>query len=183
MTTLFHASMSKLLSANSTATSFALSASGFADMPAGTVTMLDGLRGDYRSIELIFYGDGADDSTFDYRVWLIARLAGSSRVRASLHSYGTATLSTVVGSSLDVVSASERFADTLTNTRATASSPYGHGAAMESAYGASTQVYSPGSNGDAARLIIPDVGGADAVWVDFDLTGATGANALYRLVR
>lgn len=156
-----------------------------------------GLR--HRFAHLIPYGSGSDNTTFDYKIWLLycgldpsllpAKTAWTDGYLALLGS-GTATLSTVVGASGSLVAATERYADTLTFNLATASgagtvaSPLGEGETLINAYGSvAPQVYSPAGNLHPARLILPHLCGADALVIECDLTGATGHNFLVNVGR
>lgn len=170
----------KYLSTNSTASAFTYTAGGRTTLASGSVTTIklpDGARG----VRLVPYGEGSDNTTFDYRVWLVRRPAGATGGVAEIEYYGggTATLSTAVGSSTDLVGSSERFADTLTWTvGTTATTPKGIGALIEASNGLGTSfVYSPADN-TPASLTIPDCGGAIEVLIDFDMTGATSGNFL-----
>lgn len=116
-------------------------------------------------IQVMFFGTGSDDTTFDARfigwncvsdgtLWVPTLLAGVS-----------CTLSTVVGVTNADVVATERFADTMT------------GASYNPSAG--VVIVSPTSNIAPAHITL-DVLGSDLVQVVYDMTGATNANALVR---
>jgi len=143
----------------------------------------------FRGVKLGFGGSGADNSTANYRVWLVSLGFGgleaanspdySSAIDAEVVQYigdtSTVTLSTLNGVSGGLYTTSERIADTLTITSA------GIGSSLETAYdlGVAT-AYSPTGN-VPAKLIIPDLGRVHGFIVEFDLTGATAMNFDYEL--
>ena len=133
-----------------------------------------------------FFGDGADNSTFDYRIWAWTPSKTNPSVGyTTLIGFGTATLSTLLGSSSanSVVGAAEEVADTLTFTVATdATTPKGPWSKILASLGGSADVYSPANN-TSAMLLLPELGSIQGFFFDFDLTGATGANAGVELFR
>lgn len=151
--------------------------------------------GSFKGARITFFGLGADNSTFTYRVYLVKRSKDSSAASGlgggvtRLYCTGTATLSALTGEGAQTATAgvrsTERLADTLTKTLATSSTtPKGSGATVEKSSSASAaDLYSPGSDAEAAYLEINDLQDADGIYIDFDLTGATGANALVELKR
>lgn len=160
------------------------------------------LLGDYRGARIQMFGTGADNDTANYRIWLVRGLYSSGAtydmpeaskcLDVELVPYiadtSTATLSTVLG--IGTVApqplTSERFADTLTATlSSTATTPPGPATDLEAAYAlGSARAYSPAANASAAELYIPDFGaGVMGFIIEWDLTGATGMNALVELTR
>lgn len=141
--------------------------------------------GTYRGAVFVPFGEGADGSTFNFRLWILDRNAASQGAKDdmwALYGYGSAALCGSVGASGLQVGASERFCDTITWTPCTASTtPIGIGGVYEDAFllGASA-AFSPGSD-IPGRVVVPDIGGAYSFFFDFDLTGATAANMLYTL--
>lgn len=119
------------------------------------------------NLQLVFFGAGNDDTTFDYRVNGWAKV-GSLWVNTLL-AQGTATLSTTTGVASADVTNSYRFADTLDID-----------APASDVEGVSAQLVSP-ANQSPAHLLL-DVRGYSLVTVKFDLTGATSANCLYRFI-
>lgn len=170
----------KMLSTNSTASAFTYTAGGRATLGTSVTTIK--MNAGSRGLRLVAFGEGSDNTTFDYRVWVVRRPRGSTGGTCEIAYFGggTATLSTSVGSSTDIVTSSERFADTLTWTvSTTATTPKGIGALVEASNGLGTSwVYSPADNTPAV-LSIPDLDGAIEVLIDFDMTGATSGNFLY----
>lgn len=145
----------------------------------------------FRGMKFQFFGSGADNSTFDYRVWIIGRGLGSGRQwnpsgslgdwSLTYYGGGTATLSTATGAAASgtPILSSERIADTVTWTIGTTSTtPKGVAGLIEASNGLGVSwVYSPADN-TPAWLSIPDFDGAWGVLVEFDLTGATAANCV-----
>lgn len=156
---------------------FALAGGNFATIPefgseAGFYPL-----GDARGLRLFFCGTGADNSTFDYKIWLISTttefLAIPTDFIRELYGSGTATLGTALG--LATAFSTDRIADTLTWTASAACT------ALEAAFGlGSSDKYSPASNG-IASLFIPNLPGS-GIQIEFDLTGATAANAVIQRV-
>ena len=117
------------LATSSTQASFTLAAGRTVTNPesANTRAVLATGTG-FRGVRMQFFGSGADNATFDYRVWLVRRGLGSGRQWNpsgslgdwSLEYYGggTATLSTAVGAAASgtPVLSGERIADTVTWT-------------------------------------------------------------------
>lgn len=139
----------------------------------------------FLSARLRFIGTGADNSTYDYRLWA-AHAALSGEIFVDFLGSGTATLGTTLGSthpdslvSPGVLRGGERLADTLSFTAATdATTPKGPFAAQQTGFGQGTaQAYSPADN-TAAQLILPMVAQYAFLFIEFDLTGASGANVL-----
>ena len=136
------------------------------------------LPGDNAKVRACFYGEGADNSTFDVKV------IGWSRVWAdgaavdppanpdktvewipTAIAFLTVTLGTTTGVAAGVVGGTaNRFADTI----AQAAGGYGAG---------DLRVVSPGDN--LPGYIEVPTSGFQMIGLYFDLTGATAANALY----
>lgn len=146
--------------------------------------------------QFIFFGVGANNTTFDYRIWAVFRLSNADAVTGGevqpsidpnvLVQYaggGTATLCQIAGAtSGTAVLAAETFADTLTwAASSSATAPKGPITDAETAFSEGTStVFSPTSTTSEgiAQLFVPC--GARAIgWiVDFDMTGATSGNVL-----
>lgn len=144
------------------------------------------------------FGSGADNATINaFRVWGVSAYVASGTVLSRQPApgeiiaielfhvgQGTATLSAAVGaSSSDLLSTSERLADTITWATATsATTPSGPQTQIEAnipiGYCAA---YSPA--GDAPALLdLPCIGHPNATWgwlIEFDVGTATAANAIY----
>ena len=143
---------------------------------------------DARGFRLTFFGTGADNATFDYRIWAVIgdRVVLDTPTDFMLEYFGggTATLSTLMGASAtSLITSSERIADTLTFTLATSiTTPKGPATVWESYYNLGDTInYSPTAN-NAASLIIPNFT-AGSMIVEFDLTGATAANCTIERTR
>jgi hypothetical protein len=147
----------------------------------------------YRGMRVVFFGAGADNSTFNYRVWAVfPRTASTAPLNTFTQSNitsvatvcfgtGTGTLSTLVGEG-DLVPTDERYADELTFVVTDGTTtPTGIGDVFSSAYNLGTPAaYNPANN-SPAMLIIPDISNAYGLVFEFDVTGATSVNALIEL--
>lgn len=149
----------KLLTTNATDANFASKVPTATEPTgAGALDLPRGGGGQVReNLLLLFFGVGADNTTFDARVigwrkvstlWMPVTLCEVS-----------CTLSAVVGVAGQPVVDTERFADTITVNK-------GLGA-----------VYTPTADAQAAMLLVASEGCAK-VEVIFDMTGATSGNAL-----
>lgn len=139
-----------------------------------------------RGVRLTPFGKGADNATFDYKVWLVEYLVNRSKnqVEAAilrLWATGTATLSSALtpASGSTNLNTNEIRGDGVTITGA------GVYTAINTANGGSlsVQAYAPADDINDAVVVIPDIFDADGVLIEMDLTGATEANWLYRLTR
>lgn len=145
---------------------------------------LGGVDNLLRGFEVQIIGTGADDSTINLKLWRVRRSAsrvdGTQPVTASLELLGTAvaTLSTAtLASGDDLLASGEtytamRIADTIVWTTG------GIEAAMNVAVGSGGINASGVVANTPATLFVPDLGGADALLIEFDLGTATGADAL-----
>ncbi len=141
----------------------------------------------YNGARLTPFGEGADNSTFDFRVftYFVEKPTTDSSiedeyVNVQYFGGGTATLSTAVGAGSSLLSGSERVADTATWTLGSSSTtPKGVGESVETArgQGRASAAWSPADNTEA-YVDVPEFGGAAGLIIDFDLTGATAANML-----
>ena len=129
--------------------------------------------GQYSDLALCPFGEGADDSTFDFRIvgWsqVVNGMGNSTPVvwKPTTIFRGTATLSTSVGVADATQTDVERDADTIT-----AGSPV----ITPSLY----TIYSPADNTPA--MLIINVLDFELMAVYFDRTGATAANLNYRWI-
>lgn len=187
----------RLLSTNSTASAAALTAGRY------TTTTLDavisgasanivslGRVGDataprQRGCEVTFVGVGADNATGSYRIWQVkrGRASGTSSQANDMElaylGAGTFTLSSSVGAaSATTVLSTERVADTVTFTQATASTtPKGIGDVLENVFGSpAAAAYSPADN-TPGRLWVPEIGNGD-LYVELWVGTATSVNAV-----
>lgn len=160
------ASYAKLLSANSTASSFASVASTTTDPSSnsGFLTLCPPAGPVPNSIILMPFGAGSDDQTFDMRVigWLPFGSPYSYWVPTILWQ-GTCTLSTAVGVAGQTTVATDRYADTIDTDIGTD--------------GVTCSRLSNAANQPASVLV--DLRGHRLIQIDFDMTGATNGNCLY----
>jgi hypothetical protein len=155
-----------------------------------TLGRADGPR--YRGVELTpFTTAGASNETFSIRVWQRKwRRASESREAQALSFelvlVGTlaCTVGTMAGVAGGAVSASEKHADTLVWTEATASTdPKGVGDKLRTIYGGGVapEAYSPA--GDLiGRFFLPDLGGGDLFLEPYTGGSADDANCLVEKV-
>ncbi len=138
--------------------------------------------GRFRGGFFVPFGVGNDNDTFNYRLWLVRRLAaGKARKDLvdeylfRLLGYGTATLSATTGSAGKVIDDTMRIADTLTWTLATdATTPKGAGEKILAALTTGTiDAYSP-ADGTPAELCVPDLGAGYEVAFEIQSAGTTG---------
>ncbi len=145
-----------------------------------------------------FFGTGTADTTFDYKVWRITRsmrrgdsaLGGDSYGDAllSLFASGTCTLGTGVGGAAlaaDGVITTEKLCDTVTMTLTSGStSPAGVGSMIRKGdTDTASMVVSAADNANQAEIFVADLLDAWGYLLEFDLTGATGANAMIQACR
>jgi hypothetical protein len=158
---------------------------GYTLLPLGTIRKQGG-DDRFAGVRLTMFGDGNDNQTFDYRVFVGFIENPSDPVEAQVVSVlylggGSATLSAAVGiSGSTLLSATERVADTLTWTLgASTTTPKGIGETIEATrgQGRASAAWSPADNSEAF-VDLPELGGAAYLILDFDMTGATGGNAL-----
>lgn len=181
-----------IVPANSTSGAFALAegftdittltAAGYGIIPLG-VCNSGPTSNSYPGARLRFFGTGADNSTFDYRLWLYTA-SGDGKGYLTYFGGGSVTLSTLAGLAgtpvpvLDsAIGTANRIADTLSFTLSSAATtPVGPWTDIYTALVApSPSAYSPVGN-KSAFLIVPEFGSATYLIAEFDLTGATSAN-------
>lgn len=177
----------RVLSSDSTATAFALAAGRkLASDIAGKVFPMRRSNGSLRArgYQIQIVGTGADNSTGSFRLWRVNYGPSGYDAELTLQASCTFTLSAAVGlgtdSAKNLVLASERYADTLAYTVATAATtPKGIGDLIVTATGAAAaQVFSP-TNDTPALIIVPDAGDCDAILPEVILGSAWGsANAI-----
>lgn len=140
----------------------------------------------YRGLpELSFFGTGADNSTFSYRVFTVERITQTNNtptdvaqlMEVRLLLSGTATLSTLVGPSSSGVAilSTERVADSVGTVAQT-----GWCTQLQAEFGSAVSSYSPADN-TRALIAVPDMGSVYGFIIDFQRATATACNALYRL--
>lgn len=134
-----------------------------ATAPIGAGVVNDPVVGDKAPdwVQVIPFGDGLDNSTFDLRVigWKVSELG---LWVPTILAQAACTLSAAVGANTFEVTASQRFADTITLTQVLAN--------------VDSKVSSP--TGDLVGSFQVETRGCVLVEVTFNLGTATGANAL-----
>lgn len=143
--------------------------------------------------QVAFFGAGNDNTTFDWRIWIVYRMISAAGVVGNDYLVdfgcsGSVILSGIVGKSGGVVTDSERFADTITAIGGGAwaigsasTAPKGTLSDAQTAYNEGTAgVFTPTSttSESIARLYLPCIARATGFIIDFDMTGATSGNAL-----
>lgn len=132
--------------------------------PTGAGVVNDPIVGDKAPdwVQVIPFGDGADNATFDLRVigWKVSDLG---LWVPTILAQAACILSSTVGSNTFEVTASQRFADTITLTQVIASS-------------VDSKLSSP--TGELVASFQVETRGCVYVEVTFNLGTATGANAL-----
>lgn len=162
----------KVLSANSTANAYAAktdAAGSTAPATAGYIDLSAGQLPDYvpNTVLLKFFGAGADNTTGGARVYGVRPCRNSANAVVSfthtLLAQYSFTLSADVGVADGLVSATERYADTITRTTG-----------IENV---SDQMLSP--TGDVSGHVLVDAKGHALLFVDPIIGTATSVNALY----
>lgn len=138
------------------------------DSAGGYITFDSGEADDYspNTIQLVFFGAGADNSTGKCRVHGVRPVltaAGQTNYAHVLLAEFAFTLSAAVGVSGGAVSASERYADTITRTLG-----------IENV---ADQIMSP--TGDTPGHVLVDVKGFPMVLIELTVGTATSVNALW----
>lgn len=136
-------------------------------VPTATAPTGDGVIGDPivqgapSWVQIVPFGDGADDATFDLRVigWKVSDLG---LWVPTILAQAACTLSAAVGVASTEVLATQRFADTITLTQVQAN--------------VDSKLSSP--TGDLVASFQVETRGSALIEVIFDLGTATGANAL-----
>lgn len=195
----------KYIASNSTQASFTLTAGrkavavtdGVMHLSGNTSHALVPLNG-ARGAAFQFFGTrtSVDNETFDARIWAgtfamissqTSPIVGPEKTQFIDLNYigeATVTLSTATGvSASDLVPATSYIGDTIVwEVGADSTTPDGIQSTLETAYGlGASAAYSPAANVPAS-LIVPNFGPlCHAFLIEFDLTGAASANALYTL--
>ncbi len=176
-----------LPTSNSTQAAFSLSAGRNTGQAFDDPLRLIALENE-QGIDIEFCGAGNEDSTIDYKVWCLKspRVDGPAMNPSAgslyLFGSGTATLGTQTGigtyfeSNFNATGETLKFADTLTFTLAA------WGTYVVNTFQLITPTaYSPTGNA-VACLTLPLLGRVcNSVVIEFDLTGATAANAMVSL--
>jgi len=132
---------------------------------------------------ITFCGTGADNATFDVRLWARIGIEGSDGQGDPAYFLQYIGVASCILSSMTGVAGSTylpttvRIVDTITWTPATtATTPAGNYTDLCTALGTTTGTVSNGSN-TPASLILPLAAECNGIMLDFDMTGATGGNA------
>lgn len=175
--------LARYLAANTVQASFALAAGFTATDPdtADHRVVRLGVDGDGKrnlGAEITFFGVGANDTTYAYRIYTVHRGRETDAWELRLFYSGSVTLGTHMGpAGGSIANDSDRFADTFAGGTVGA-----WATAVANANGSSTPVeHSPADN-TIAHLKIPDFGGAWGFLIEFDMTGATSGNALVEII-
>lgn len=139
-----------------------------------------------RAGRALFYGDAADNSTHDYRVWVALLLEGSAvddRVYLlKMICTGTFTMGAKTGrTSGGAVKTTDRFADTIgaPTLGTTGTSPKGSGDTINTAFGGTSPTVDSPADDTVAVLYLPELGNPAAVIFDLKMATAVGGNVLF----
>lgn len=185
-----HASgFQKYLETNDTSTAFTYSAAGvFTGEPATPHRVFP--LGKALIASLVFFGVGAANTTFDYRVWFVHPVhafptqgneAPSGLLLRTYAGGGTCILGTQTGVAGYPLVVADQFADSTTwIPSGVATSPIGPTVIAEGAFneGASAAFTGGTPDNTHAFVFIPCLMRATGLIVDFDMTGATSGNCL-----
>ena len=170
----------RALTTSSTATSFATLISTVTE-PTG-----DGIWSFLKvpwGIHLSFFGAGADDTTFDARIVGWDSIGTDPqltlwvpRIIASF----SCTLSTQIGIASAKLINTDRFADTLTMNTTAPQAKFTDTDSVGAATRGTIPIFSPANN-VIAWAVVP-LFGFNKIQFDFDMTGATNGNAVFREV-
>lgn len=147
-----------------------------AALPSGALSVGNTTKR-FRGVELTPFGVGAANTTYAYRVWVFKR---STSVAAGVTDdwdrqvwgSGTVTLGATAGIAARGITSANKVGDTITFT------PSAYCSTATAAYaGILPSVHSPADDTEA-RLFLPELGNAEYLWIDFDMTGATSGNFL-----
>lgn len=118
-------------------------------------------------LDVVFFGTGNDDTTFDVRVYGWAQESTTGSWEQILLAKLTCTLTALTGTANCAIGSADKIVDTIAMT-------YGND-------DVDLSIVSPANNERGAHIQI-DTKGCAIVQFDFDMTGATDANLLYRKV-
>lgn len=169
--------------ANTSATSFAISANGLmtqATLDALTIPKIGNDAGSrnaapMRGVRVVFFGTAADNTTHSWRVYGAWKIDGNAAADVQYYvgclAYGTFTLSTAVGlKDASAIKTTERIADTIVVTGATgsATTPKGPGTFINDLFGG--VLVNPWSPADdtPAVLGIKELGNPSYILMDLD---------------
>ena len=164
---------SKAASSNITATSFATSRAYSTSAPATDSSGI-AVACSANFAEITFFGAGSDGQTFDARITRVKKLQSSTATNyiGLCAKTVSCTMSATTGVSGGVLTASDRLVDIITES--TGSTEAGFVSIVPATAVAAKDA--TGENG-IAQLVV-DCRGADYLWIDFDMTGATSGNCI-----
>lgn len=143
-----------------------------------------GVSRSHRGLEIQIIGTGNNDTTIDWKLWrgLLSRPTGVLPVTAELHLMGSfvSTLSTATLAAGDDLLRAGETAGNLRLADANVFTSAGVEQALGVAMGSSGPSTPSGLANVPCPVFVPDGGCADFWLIEFDLTGATGADAIIR---
>lgn len=170
----------RALTTSSTATSFATLISKITEPSGDGIFSLNGLVANH--INVSFFGAGADNTTFDARIVGWDRIGSDPdftlwvpRILCSL----SCTLSAQVGITGAKLVATDRFADTLVVHATVAPQPtFTDVVSAAAASRGVVEIFSPAN--DLIAWAKVELEGCEKIQFDFDMTGATSGNCVFR---
>jgi hypothetical protein len=176
--------LKKALATSSTSTSFASKIPTITE-PTGAGVHDLGHSGCLSELmRVMFYGEGADDTTFDVRIigWdKTIDVSGKPLWVPQILCTLSCTLSTVVGIAGSYLTADERIADTLVvHATVAPQATYTDLVSAAAATRGTVEIFSPANNLVAWANV--KLHGCRKVEFSFDMTGATNGNVLFRLL-
>lgn len=159
----------KLLTANSTSTGFTASyiaPVAAASVPTtGVVDLLQEKATVPDNMQIMLFGAGADNTTFDLRIigWRLTS-DGVTYIPTPIAALSSCTLSATVGATGLALVSTDRLVDTIT---------------LATGYNAGVVVDVTSPTGDVPANVLIDHRGFDKIQFDFDMTGATSGNLIY----
>ena len=161
----------KVSSTNITTTGFTASyiaPAAAADVPTAAVIDIKQYVGTIPdNLMLQFFGAGSDNQTYDVRVIGWALSADATTYIPTVLAVLTCTLSATVGATDLLLVSTDRLVDTIT---------------LATGFNAGVIVDVTSPTGDVPGHILLDSRGFSKIQLDFDMTGATNGNAIYRNV-
>lgn len=170
------------LNTNSTQAAFALSTTTGHERtlaaPSNLFSMGPGYGARYRSVIIYPFGVGADNTTFDFKVWAVYRSYGNTNgdvldYEKRLICTVSATLGSTAGVALTGPTSANKLVDTLSAPTVSA-----WATKMVAAFGGVAPSVHSAADQSQAALFIPELGNASDIIVEFDMTGATSGNCL-----
>lgn len=144
-----------------------------------------------QGVHIKFGGTSANNATFSARIFLghsscqgPSGIGGPDKDWEYFGLVACTLSSSVAGVANGIVRDTEYMADTLVFTlSSTSTSPVGIGQTIETAYASpGALAYSPADDATAGCLVIPHLGWADFLMIDFDPTGGTPAATCFAMI-